>query len=123
MCSVGSVAVTTGLPLSGGNTPGNPCPVSWWHAEHLLPKTCSPSAAHDGWLAGAAAPGVEAAWLDACPVAAAARYALNSVATYHMPHATTTRKSTQAHVGMGAGVSARVGSNASPGRLAKALTR
>ena len=35
-----------------------------------------------------------------------------------MPQATTTRKSTQAHVGIGAGVSARAGSKASPGRLA-----
>jgi hypothetical protein len=50
------------------------------------------------------------------------QYALSSAAPYHMPHATTTRKSTQAHVGIGAGVSARIGSKASPGRLANALT-
>src|SRR5439155_20122678 len=46
-----------------------------------------------------------------------------SAAAYHIPQAATRRKSTQAHVGIGAGVSARTGSKASPGRLANALTR
>jgi hypothetical protein len=44
------------------------------------------------------------------------------VATNHIPQAATRRKSTQAHVGIGAGVSARTGSKMSPGRLANALT-
>src|SRR5215510_4757613 len=87
MCSVGSGDVTTALPLSGGNTPGSPCPVSWWHAAHLFPKTCSPSAAHVGWLTVPAPPAGGDAWLEMGMVAAANRYALNSVATYHMPHA------------------------------------
>ena len=29
-----SSPLTHSEPSSGGNTPGNPCPVAWWHATH-----------------------------------------------------------------------------------------
>src|SRR2546422_7926450 len=45
------------------------------------------------------------------------------MAPYHMAQAATTRVSTHAQVGIGAGVSARVGSNVSPRRLENAFTR
>ncbi len=32
-CSDGSLDCTVALPASGGNTPGRPWPVSWWHGE------------------------------------------------------------------------------------------
>src|SRR5262249_7551143 len=120
MCSVGSAAVTTALPFNGGKTPGSPSPVSWWQAAHLFSYTCLPSAAHDGWLAAPDAAGPRLA--GAAMAAIDSRYALNSMAPYHMLHATMERNSTQAQVGIGAGVSARTGSKLSPGRLAKALT-
>src|SRR5574337_680772 len=36
ICSVGSGFITTGSSLSGGNAPGSPMPVPWWHAEQVL---------------------------------------------------------------------------------------
>src|SRR6185312_11102843 len=44
MCSVGSPSLTAALPLSGGNAPGNPSPLAWWHAAQLAVNTASPCA-------------------------------------------------------------------------------
>src|SRR6185437_12902689 len=44
MCSVGSASLTAALPLSGGNAPGNPSPLAWWHAAQLAVNTASPCA-------------------------------------------------------------------------------